>query len=162
MSTFKSAEYPPLEEWDWKRYGKTGKEDVIEFIMGFKDRKFFVGTDSKLYPKKKSTTFTTVLIAYEMGKGGAVLTHTDNVGFMDSLRQRLLMEAMRSLEVAWLLDRLIEQTSFIGVHLDVNQNLKFRSGQYKDELVGMVMGQGFKCLTKPDAWAASSCADKIC
>jgi len=163
--TFKSnkIEYPPFGEWNWRRYDGHKKADIDEFIKYHKDDMFFIGTDSQNYLKrKKICVFTTVLIAYKMRRGGAIITHTDRTPCMASLRQRLLLEAMRSLETAWYLDSKVDSKNIIGIHLDVNSNLKYKSAQYKEELVGLVAAQGFNALTKPDAWAASCVADSKC
>jgi len=152
--------YKGFDEWAWRSYDGKKSLDIKDFIETHRDRHFFIGTDSQNYKKKnRRCVFTTVLIAYCMGKGGTIATHIDKVDYVESLRQRLLIEAMRSLEVAWFLDRHVPAKNIIGIHLDVNSNLKYRSGQYKDELVGLVMSQGFRALVKPDAWAASSVAD---
>ena len=162
MSFSKRTEYPPFTDWKWKRYDGP-KADLDEFIEDRKDQMFFIGTDSQNYLKrKKICDFTTVLIAYQMGRGGAVLTHTDRVACMDSLRQRLLLEAMRSLETAWYLDSKVNSDNIIGIHLDVNSNLRYKSAKYKDELVGLVAAQGFNALIKPDSWAATTVADSKC
>lgn len=159
----KKTEYPPFAEWKWKRYDGHKKADIDEFIETHRNEMFFIGTDSQNYLKrKKICVFTTVLIAYKMGKGGAIITHTDRVACLDSLRQRLLLEAMRSLETAWYLDSKVASENIIGIHLDVNSNLRYKSAKYKDELVGLVAAQGFNALVKPDAWAASSVADSKC
>ena len=155
-------EWPPFAEWSWRSYDGRRAVDVGQFLSDHKDEMFFIGTDSQNYSKKKTCVFTTVLIAYRMGRGGNIVTHRHKVPYMDALRQRLLMEAMLSLEVGWYLDTKVPKKSIIGIHLDVNQSLKYKSGQYKDELVGMVMGQGFTALCKPDSWAASSVADSRC
>ena len=152
----------PFEEWIWKTYDGRKEVNVEDFISDRSDCHFFVGTDSQNYSKRIETAFTSVLIAYQFGKGGTVITNRARVRMVDALRQRLLQEAMRSLEVAWFLDQRIPDQSFIGIHLDVNASLKFKSGQYKDELVGLIMAQGFNCLVKPDAWAATSVADSKC
>jgi len=88
--------------------------------------------------------------------------HRDKTPYIPSLRQRLVMEAMRSLEVAWYIDPMITSKSIVEIHLDVNPNIKFRSGKYKEELVGMIVGNGFLCKVKPNAVAASKCADRKC
>jgi len=155
-------EWPPISEWKWRSYDGKRHIDPDDYIKLHKDELFFIGTDSQNYSKKRTCVFTTVLIAYKMHRGGSVITHRHIVPFMSSLRQRLLMEAMLSLEVAWFLDKRVPRSSIIGIHLDVNRNLKFKSGQYKDELVGLIMAQGFPCLIKPDSWAASSVADSKC
>ena len=69
---------------------------------------------------------------------------------------------MRSLELAWHLDPIIPKKSFVGIHLDVNDNLQYKSAHYRDELVGLVLAQGYTALVKPDAWAASTVADSRC
>ena len=162
MTKQKNSNYSPIEEWKWRQYDGKHKADLDEFIAKHRNDLFFIGTDSQSYSKKNVTVFTTALIAYTMHKGGSVILHRDRVPRMEHLRQRLLMEAMRSLEIAWYLNERIPSESLIGIHLDVNQSLKYKSGQYKDELVGLVVGQGFKALVKPDSWAANSVADSRC
>jgi predicted RNase H-related nuclease YkuK (DUF458 family) len=162
MMNSKKQEYEPFENWKWKTY--TGKKyDIDEFIKENNSSKFFIGTDSQNYSKKNGRcVFTTVLIAYEKGRGGKVLTHTDTKPFMSHLRQRLLIEAMRSLECAWYLSSKLPEDNVLTIHLDVNENLRYKSSKYKDELVGMVMGQGFNAVWKPNSWASSSVADSKC
>ena len=160
MSNFKKPEWPPFNEWKWRSFDGKKSRDINQFIEEHKNDSFFIGTDSQNYSKNNKCAFMTVLIAYKMHRGGAVITHKHKVPFMDSLRQRLLMEAMLSLELGWFLDRKVSKEKIIGIHLDVNRNLKFKSGQYKDELIGLVAAQGFNALCKPDSWAASGVADK--
>jgi len=158
----KNREYKPFDEWIWKSYDGMSRVNVDEFVSNHHEDFFLIGTDSQNYSKKKMCVFTTVLIAYKMYKGGAVIIHRDKVPFIQSLRQRLILEAMRSLEVAWHIDSKVSSKNIIEIHLDVNPSLKFRSGQYKEELVGLVAGQGYKAIIKPDAWAASGVADRKC
>jgi len=157
----KVQRYKPFEEWVWRAYDGRRKINLEEYVRDRRDNNFFfIGTDSRNYSKKRSCVFTSVLIAYtKEHHGGSAVIHRNVVPFMESLRQRLIMEAMRSLEVAWWLTKIIPKENVIGIHLDVNQNLKFKSGQYKNELVGLIVSQGFKALVKPDAWAASCVAD---
>jgi len=163
MSNLKGYEYGPFDTWKWKDYEGVKMVNVNDFVANhLQDYYYFIGTDSQNYSKKQICVFTTVLIAYKLHKGGSVIIHKDKVPFMKNLRQRLLMEAMRSLEAAWYLVKVIPDKNVIRIHLDVNQNLKFESGKYKDELIGLVVSQGFECLVKPDAFAASKVADKKC
>lgn len=153
-------EYPAFPTWDWKSYDGTKNVDITEFIRKNLDADFYVGTDSQNYRKgKKHCVFTTVLVAYRKGKGGNIILHTDKTPYMEHLRQRLLLEAMRSLETGWFIEGLIKKNSVVTIHLDVNENLRYKSAQYKDELVGLVMAQGFKAQWKPYSWAASGVAD---
>jgi predicted RNase H-related nuclease YkuK (DUF458 family) len=154
--------YRPFNEWLWRNYDGDKKVVVDDFLAAHSEDFFMIGTDSQNYSKKRNCIFTTVLIAYKLGKGGSVILHKDKVPFIDSLRQRLLLEAMRSLEVAWYMDSKVPSKNVIEIHLDINSNLRYRSSQYKNELIGLVSSQGFQCLIKPDAWAASGAADRKC
>lgn len=158
----KNTGYSPFSEWTWRTFEGKQAADINQFIAEHMDHMFFVGTDSQNYSKTKTCIFTSVLVAYKWGKGGCSIIHKDKVSFVESLRQRLLTEAMRSLEVAWYLDKKIPKKSFVGIHLDVNQNLKYKSAHYKEELVGLVLAQGYQCWTKPNSWCASTVADSKC
>ena len=43
----------------------------------------------------------------------------------------------------------------LTVHIDANPVVAHKSRQCVQELVGLVVGQGFKALIKPESWAAS-------
>lgn len=81
--------------------------------------------------------------------------------YAESLRQRLMNETWKSLETSFELQTLLPKNVEIIIHADVNKKKKWKSGQYMEELVGMVVGQGFKVAVKPDAWAAQHVADKF-
>tara|TARA_R110000824_G_scaffold8450_3_gene38486 strand:+ start:14092 stop:14592 length:501 start_codon:yes stop_codon:yes gene_type:complete len=162
---FSKYDYPPFDEWVWKSFDRKRKIELDEWIANNYLKEFFVGTDSQVYGNK--TTFTTCLIAYEMGRGGTIVLHSDKTESFKDLRPRLLQEAMRSVQAAWYLDERIPAKSNIAIHLDVNEsdpelNLRFKSGKYKEELVGLVIAQGFDCSYKPDSWASSTVADRRC
>jgi hypothetical protein len=78
-----------------------------------------------------------------------------------SLRQKLFWEAWLSTELALELCKggSVESHERIHVHLDVNPNPIHKSSRYLEQLAGLVVGQGFPVLYKPDAWAASRAAD---
>jgi predicted RNase H-related nuclease YkuK (DUF458 family) len=154
--------YRPFSEWKWRNYDGDKVITIQDFIDSHKGCEFYIGTDSQNHAKsaKRCCIFTTVLVAYQRGRGGAILMHTDKAEFIDSLRQRLLIETMRSVETAWFVNDKIPASDLISIHLDVNENIKWESTKYKEELVGLVVAQGFKCTVKPDSWASTHCADK--
>ena len=156
MQKIKRKDYPEFSEWLWRDY--FGKEiDLTGFINNHPDTTtFFVGTDSRVFGKR--IVYTSVIVAYRQGKGGAIVFHRAKVESKDGIRRRLLMEAMRSIECAWFLDSVIKDTSDVMIHLDVNSNLKYESSSYLNELVGLVVSQGFSVRHKPDAWAATQAA----
>jgi len=163
----------------WTYYGNDTKTSIADFINMHPDAELYVGTDSQRHGNRKKKykywTFTTCVAAYTRRKGGNAILFSENVrnpqGFdgklerpkkLSLLRQRLMVEAMKSLEVAWYLNTIVSEDRPITIHLDVNQNIQFDSTKYKDELVGYVTAQGFNCEHKPNAWAASWAADARC
>ena len=52
-------------------------------------------------------------------------------------------------------------TGDLTVHIDANPVVAHKSSAYVQELVGLVVGQGFKALIKPESWAASHAADHV-
>ncbi len=148
-----AIKYMPFSDWKWKKYDEDSSVNIDDFIKEHSDDFFLIGTDSQNYSKGEKCVFTTSIIAYRLGKGGSIILNKDRVSIIRALRQRLLLEAMRSLETAWYIDSKVNSKNIIEVHLDINENSIYRSGQYKDELVGLVSSQGYKCIIKPDAYA---------
>jgi len=142
-----------------------GEQVTLEEISGFISDDYiyevFVGTDSQVKRKTKSIQFSTCIVLYRKGKGGRIFINQSKEPYSESLHQRLQKEAWRSLSVAFDLSSLLPFNAEIVIDLDVNQSREHKSGNYVEELVGMIVGQGFKCRVKPDAWAAQSVADKF-
>jgi predicted RNase H-related nuclease YkuK (DUF458 family) len=49
----------------------------------------------------------------------------------------------------------------LSVHIDANPVQTHRSSRYVQELVGLVVSQGFRAVIKPESWAASRAADRM-
>jgi predicted RNase H-related nuclease YkuK (DUF458 family) len=47
------------------------------------------------------------------------------------------------------------------VHADINTNPSFKSHDALKDAMGYITGMGFTFKAKPDAFASSSCANKI-
>jgi predicted RNase H-related nuclease YkuK (DUF458 family) len=170
--------FDPIEDWIWREYESSTSIDIDNFIDMNKNCAFFIGTDSQNYPKSRKCVFTSVLIAYTKGRGGAIARHTDKRPMIpiEALSARLTTETQRSIELCKYLENRLFDLSFedelddkdyynnniVGISIDVNNDSKYKSGRYKDMLVGMVIGQGYEALVKPDSWAASSVADNRC
>ena len=116
-----------------------------------------VGTDSLQGPR--TTRFVTVLAILTPGKGGRAVYRWDAVPRIASLRERLLREVWRSVELSLSLTDVVPGP--LSVHIDANPVVRHRSSAYVQELVGLVVGQGFKALIKPESWAASHTADHV-
>lgn len=110
------------------------------------------------------TEYVTVVVVHRPTKGGRVFFCRERVARIRELRERLWNEVWRSVTLAMEL----ESTPDIGsaapirvteVHIDANVDPQHKSSKYVEELVGLVMGQGFRAVVKPEAFAASHAAD---
>jgi predicted RNase H-related nuclease YkuK (DUF458 family) len=73
-----------------------------------------------------------------------------------------LVEVAKSIEVAYeLCDLFIKYGIEMEVHADINTNPGFKSNDALKEAMGYILGMGFAFKAKPEAFASSSCADKI-
>ncbi len=78
-----------------------------------------------------------------------------------SLHQKLFWETWLSTEFALRLCEVgsVDSHDRVHVHIDVNPSAVHKSSRYLEQLAGLVVGQGFPVLYKPEAWAASRAAD---
>lgn len=156
----KNIGYKKFTEWEWKTFSGENV-NIDDFLNTNKNDDFFyIGTDSKSV--SGHSYFTTAIVAYKKGIGGKILIHKNVINKIDNIRQRLLIEAMMSLECAWYINTIVSNSSIIHIHLDINSNLKFPSAHYKEELIGLIVSQGFNVKNKPYAWAATVVAHSKC
>ena len=79
-----------------------------------------------------------------------------------SLRERMIAEVGHSVEVAYsLCDMLDAYDIGLEVHADINTDPQFQSNLAFREAMGYILGMGFVFKAKPEAFASSSCADKM-
>ena len=79
-----------------------------------------------------------------------------------SLKERMITEVARSVEVAYSLCNLLDQYNVaLEVHADINTDPHFQSNLALKEAMGYILGMGFIFKAKPDAFASSYCADKM-
>ena len=139
----------------------TSYQDIIDLVKKDYNYEVFIGSDSQAHRKLKRVVYVTCIVLYCKGKGGRVFMARENKRYANSLRERLMNETWRSLEVAFVLSELLPDNVELVIHVDVNKNKKYKSSKHYQELVGMVTGQGFECRIKPHAWAAQAVADKF-
>lgn len=135
------------------------KAEIRALMLEDPNREFVIGTDSQ--NSKSRTEYITVVIVLQPGKGGRCFFARERVPRIRSLRERLLKEAWMSVELGMELNDVIPDASRLTIHIDANPDTKFKSSDVVQEMVGLVLGQGFGAVTKPDAWAASHAADHI-
>lgn len=142
--------------WHWPN-GEAVKIKEFEDLISDKDVKLFVGSDSQL--SNGEWVFATIVAAHKPGRGGRFFSFREKKkkSLFPSLHMRLMEEALRSLNVAnEIRDRFGRESE---VHLDLNTE-KHKSSKYYKELSELIVGFGFQCKVKPNAWASSAIADK--
>lgn len=124
-----------------------------------------VGTDSQERGKRGDVDFVTAIVVRRIGFGGRYFWRRRTLSHIKTLRDKIYAETMLSLELA---------TEFVPklklalngqmkdfdleIHIDVGE--KGETREMIKEVVGMVNGNGFQAKTKPEAYGASTIADK--
>jgi predicted RNase H-related nuclease YkuK (DUF458 family) len=140
------------------------KEEVRQAIVretqdGFR-LKVCIGTDSQV--KGRETEFATVIVFLREKHGGFMFIHNEKTSYQYSIKERMLVEVSKSIEIAYeLCDLFTEYDVDMEVHADINTNPNFKSNIALREAMGYILGMGFAFKAKPDAFASSSCANKI-
>lgn len=143
----------------WKTLREVRVPDILEFVRDAsrEGQAVHVGTDS--LQRGRFTQFVTVVVVLMPRKGGRVVYRRKVVPRISSLRERLLKEVWKSVELGLQLSPLVKGEP--TVHIDANPVVSHKSSAYVHELVGLVVGQGFRALIKPESWAASRAADRV-
>ncbi len=133
---------------------------VKETANGIK-LKVCIGTDSQV--KGSDTEFATVIVFLREHAGGFMFIHNEKTKQRFHIKERMLTEVAKSIEIAYeLCDLFIEHGVEMEVHADINTNPSFKSNDALKEAMGYILGMGFAFKAKPEAFASSCCADKIC
>jgi predicted RNase H-related nuclease YkuK (DUF458 family) len=157
------------QQRQWRRLDgtsiKTSIEDEVRRVMVREKEaghqlKVCIGTDNQV--KGKETEFATVIVFIRKGKGGFMYMHNETTKQKMSIKQRMLTEVAKSIEVAFALSNLFTLYSVdMEVHADINTNPNSRSNDALKEAMGYIIGMGFPFRAKPYAFASSSCANKV-
>ena len=122
--------------------------------------KVCIGTDSQV--KGKETEFATVIVFIRKGKGGFMYINNEWSRRKMSIKERMLLEVSKSIEIAYALSRIFTLYNVdMEVHADINTSPNFKSHDALKEAMGYIMGMGFVFKAKPYAFASSSCANKV-
>src|SRR5678815_2540772 len=122
--------------------------------------KVCIGTDSQV--KGTDTEFATVIVFLREGHGGFMFIHNEKTKQQFTIKERMLMEVAKSIEIAYELCNLFTIYDVeMEVHADINTNSHFKSNDALKEAMGYILGMGFAFKAKPEAFASSSCANKI-
>ncbi|MCW3124554.1 MAG: hypothetical protein JWO03_212 [Bacteroidetes bacterium] len=132
---------------------------ILEKELGNKI-KVCIGTDSQVYGTE--TEFATVIVILRKGRGGYMYICADRSTQCMTLKERMLHEVAKSIEIAYHLCNLFDTYGTeLEVHADINTNPRFGSNTALSEAMGYILSMGFTFRAKPDAVAASCCANKV-
>ncbi len=162
-----------MQQFNSPTKGRMSLSDVVKDIHGYMrqdDRRRYaivIGTDSQVYTR---TDFVTAVVVRRVGAGGRYFWARQQHDNFKSLRDRIYMETLKSLELAEVMSAQMhavlkndkrfssaDQKSLIEIHVDVGEN-----GETRDmirEVVGMVRGNGYEVKIKPLSYAAFVVAD---
>ena len=86
--------------------------------------KVCIGTDSQV--KSKDTEFATVIVFLREGRGGFMFIHNERTAQKYSIKERMLVEVAKSIEIAYeLCDLFTKYDVDMEVHADINTNPHF-------------------------------------
>jgi predicted RNase H-related nuclease YkuK (DUF458 family) len=151
--------------------GNLSFEKVVEEIVSYiseKPEKFYdviVGCDSS---SDEEPHFPVAIVVLRVGEGGRFFLkriHYKNRKFYN-LKQRILEEVFLSCQLALNLKETLKEKmegknlnyQFRYIHADIGEN-----GATKDmikEVIGLIKGNGFEPKIKPEAFVASTVADR--
>lgn len=139
--------------------------DLKQYMLDDQKRNYsiVIGTDSQQHIK---TDIVTAIVIHRVGAGGRYFWVREQKDNFSSLRHRIYMEALRSLEMAEVMTKSIynilkkeDNLRFnIEIHVDIGEN-----GPTRDmikEVVGMIRGNGYEVKIKPFSYGAFVIADR--
>lgn len=122
--------------------------------------KVCIGSDSQV--RSGAVEFATVIVFLREKKGGFMYIHNSRTTREMSLKERMILEVAKSVEIAYSLCDLLDHYHVeLEVHADINTDPAFQSNTALKEAMGYILSMGFVFKAKPDAFASSSCADKV-
>ncbi len=125
-----------------------------------------IGTDSKVRRENgvQKVDFVTAIVIHRKGKGARYFWLKSKKDKVYSLRDKIYIETLLSLELAQKLVPILKEelAGFapydLEIHIDVGEAGPTR--EMIKEVVGLVTGNGFTAKTKPESYGAFVVADK--
>jgi predicted RNase H-related nuclease YkuK (DUF458 family) len=153
----------------WKKFsGEIIQSPILEEVEqaiiretenGYK-LKVCIGTDSQV--KGSFTDFATVIVLLREHHGGFMYIHQEKTQQKMTIKERMLVEVQKSIETAYSICDLLDLYDLdLEVHADINTNPMFKSNKALNEAMGYILSMGFIFKAKPEAFASSTCADKM-
>lgn len=123
--------------------------------------KVCIGTDSQVH--NGHVNIASVIVFVREKKGAFMYVSKTSTDRQMSLKERMIAEVARSVEIAYSLCDLLDKHNVeLEVHADINTDPEFKSNSALKQAMGYILGMGFVFKAKPEAYASSSAADKMC
>lgn len=140
------------------------KSEVEQALLNEKgagsDIRVCIGTDSQV--RGNIVEFATVIVFLRKKRGGFMYINNFAYTRKLTIKERMLIEVANSIDIAYqLCDLLDTYNVHLEVHADINTNPQFESNVALKEAMGYIMAMGFDFKAKPDAFASTSCANKV-
>lgn len=168
-------------KWNRVKHGPINGS-IVDYLMGLFDEemakgnklKVCIGTDSQKSGKGyKFATVIIIEIKTPMGlekdgttsyKGcGAMVVSTSKYEPYMGINERMIKEVEATVEVGYEIFELLDLYEIeLELHADINQNPKHKSNTALNSAIGYMSGIPCKIRVKPEAYAASNGADKLC
>jgi predicted RNase H-related nuclease YkuK (DUF458 family) len=175
---------------EWKRNNKVIEVSIVDYLEKLFDEqleknyklKVSIGTDSQKITKTLYKLATVILITSTedlgggviWGRGGMIISATYSHDFMkkevdgkkrdkELVNERMVFEVSKSIEAATQIAELLDLYEIkMEIHADINPDPKHESNKALQSAVGYILGMGYDFKIKPDSYASSNCADKLC
>lgn len=122
--------------------------------------KVCIGSDSQV--RGGTVGYATVIVFLREKKGGFMYINSHKEHREMTLRERMISEVARSVDIAYKLCDVLDRYDVeLEVHADINTDPHFKSNVALKEAMGYILGMGFVFKAKPNAFASTSCADKL-
>ena len=152
------------------KFNKIDIQEVIQFIktQGNKS-KIYIGADSEKVCVDRTwfIDYTLAIVVHIDGNKGCKVfgeVHRESDISYDRKskpRLRLMTEVYKLAELYMQLGDILEEHD-VEVHLDINPNFNYGSSCVINEAIGYIKGVcNVTPMVKPNAWAASTCADRL-
>lgn len=135
------------------------------------ETKIYIGADSERYKRdgKWYADYTLAIVVHIDGRRGCkifgeVQTEIDYDSKAQKPRMRLMNEAIKVAELYMKLHEVLDEENkrIVEIHLDINPNEEFGSYCAIKEATGYIRGMcNVIPMVKPNAFAASYCADRL-
>jgi len=138
-------------------------ENVSEYVKNWIDKhpdsEIFIGCDSQVF--NEDMVYVTSICLYENKKGGHIISSKERVNKMHSntMHVRLWGEVERAVKAA---QDLNIPDKKITIHVDYNSDHHHKSNNLYEAGIGYAKSFGYEAVGKPNAWAASTVADRGC